>query len=911
MKLNKRFALTLVLSLFGASVGGGALSTTANAADKTSNFDFASCVQSQKSGNVMLLMDESGSIYGDAGSKASDPKNYRITAAKIMVDKLQAVADAYDSKINLLLAGFGDEFKIRSNGNQGWLEIKPGGSPDTIAKLDTAAKNWEKKPGDGNYGETDMYSALEGAQKSFASVDSCKLLVLFKDGSDYQSFNKQVDTEVTDLETQGFLDSKNINKANDSAERQICRAQGLADGFRSTETFVLSVALGSGDFQKLRNLTEGGGNCGALQGYGKLLQVTDPAELPARFARSLDPSFVPASRENNFTFNMTNALSGIGIMTTGDLSAFNEYTITPPATCVGGKAVFKQSGANQGSFGQGVDWNSKWYSKDTFQIAINKAEEATDSCWVGKWTVQPTGSSASKSSSVLQFDANLQAVPAFSEKDFYLTPGGTPKDFSVALRKVTPNSAVVMKKLDKSLSLSVSARVENFAGEVKSQVFSNLNRDALENTQKLEVGDLALGKYRLVLQLDTSVANLGVPLRPVRTEQIIEVRNKSRAPQVQKVVAFGDIDGRNPATKEVQVKQSPDAAYKLELGPKSSSVRTSQSPEGLTYKFAGAEANSVEIPKGNGVSTFSVSIQAATKGNLNKQGLVAGELQIKAIPVGSESNADVLGIPFTANQKAEANVGLQWLFIFLFTILGLAATLGALQFVSWLIAKFPRDADVASRNIKAFVAIGTIQNGAFTSSDLDGVTNDMAWKDILVSANRKTADLANFTFNAKSAGWRLGSSGYGQLTQSNTVGWGSGLDDGETRESSTQPEISLHLQRSWLVMFDKSSLPQSAEGIENASIPATILLVMGQEDAMGSDGGFALGGSNSSSGEKERMLAEVQTTISRRLPGLVQKFAGLRKLKPAKKVSDADAYLNQSTNDFSITSSKDPNDPFA
>jgi hypothetical protein len=180
-----------------------------------------------------------------------------------------------------------------------------------------------------------------------------------------------------------------------------------------------------------------------------------------------------------------------------------------------------------------------------------------------------------------------------------------------------------------------------------------------------------------------------------------------------------------------------------------------------------------------------------------------------------------------------------------------------------------------------------------------------------VSANRKTADLANYTFVAKSAGWRLGSSGYGQLAQSNMVGWGSGLDDGQARESSLQPEISLHLQRSWIVMFDSSALPQSAEGVDAAAIPATILLVMGQEDTLGAEGGFGLGSSNSSSGERERMLAEVQTTISRRLPALLQKSGGTRKVKKAKKASETDSYLSQSNNSFSITSSKDPNDPFA
>lgn len=922
----KKIVSAFLTTLIAASLLSFVSTSTAAAASNTASFDFASCVQNSKSGSVMLLMDESGTIYGTGNKKASDPKNYRLTASKIMLDKLQRVSDVYKAPINLMLAGFGDQFKERSNG---WIKIEPSKPENAISQLDSIAKNWETRATDGNSKETDVYSGFEGAQRAFAQETNCKLMVLFKDGNDWQSFDRDVKTSVSNSEAQALLEKGDRKGAAEVAAEEICRPAGLADGFRGSNIYVLSVALGASDgtsdFNDLRNFTEGKNDCGDLPGYGKLLIVPDAAELPAKFSQVLDPSFVPNSKKNSFQFNMTNALSSIAITTTGDLGAFDAYTITPPPSCSNGKRVFSPADGSTQETAQGVAWNSKWFSDDTFKITITKVDEESDDCWVGKWLVQPTGSKSGNSNSILEFDANLEAFADFGETNFFMTPDGKSKNFTTILRRVDTSSKVEPGELDPSLSLKVSAQFIAPDGKVVENLMSNVSKNDLAISRELTAKkDLPLGTYRVVLMLEASVAGLGVDLRPVRTEQTVVVRNAFAAPKATSALNFGDIDGSKVVEREFEFQQSPDAEFKFDFSSEDSFVDARQHPKDLNYKFVeSSKGSSFIIPKGTGTTKVTIAFQVDGKGSVNKQGLVSGNLIVKAIPVGSESNAELISIPFTANQKADVAEGLRWLFILLFTLLGLAITLGALQLVGWLIAKFPTQRDIAERNIEALSISGTIQGDTFVSNGPNGlsqVTNPSAWHaGVAVDSSRRTAIVSTYSILAKSPGWRLGSPGFGVISAGNLVGWGSGLDsaDGDAESARTgSPVVSLNLQRNWMVLIDRSALPsQSNLNDANTSIPAEIIFIIGA--AAGGpaslDGGFSSSSNNSA--DKDRMLNELQSSIPLQLPHLISKFSGSRDVSSSKSGMFAKKakpeQIQNSGQEFFSFDSKDPNDPFA
>ena len=921
MKLRQTALATLLISALSLGVVGGAISITdkSQAVEGTTPpLDFSACVQANGSGSVLLLMDESGTVYGrlnatGAEAEPSDPNNQRLAASKIMLEKLQRVSDVYKAPVNVMLAGFGDNFVPRT---PGWVSIEPGGSASLQSNFYPIIDNWEERPADGNNRETDMFSSIGGAQAAFADQGKCRLLVLFKDGIDYQRFTEAASGEVSDPEIQRLIENGDKAGAEALAREEICRPGGVADGLRTNEVFLLSVALGSdqdgSDFSDLRGLTEGSSECGDLPGYGKVLATSDPNALPSLFSNALDPRFQPSVRTDNFSFNMTNALSSISILTTG-LGAFTNYTVSAP--CPGGELEFEALTPQQTrDFGPGVSSKSQWFSDQTFKITIDHTN-LEDECWVGEWNVKPNSAGAL---SEIEFDANIEAYSSLVDNQGFLIPGGDPKEYQIALRRTSDKSAINPAELDASISGFVGASFLTQTGGIIEDHYSGPTRLQLTNLagphQVSAPADLRPGDYNLTVELEVRIEGLGVNLRPVRTAQRIQVRNPIQSPFVSQVVDFGDIQGKAAAVKQIQIQQSPDADFTLEWNDEDTKVVVSQHPAGLSYITPALESNSsIEIPRGDGFVTVSIALQPSADGDIQKQGPVAGEIIIAAVPDGSQSNKDFLVIPFIASQKADANIGIQIFFVILLTLLGLAITLGALQFVAWLIARFPTALDVANRDIRALSISGDIVGDTFVPSGNAGfaeLQNHRAWQDISVESNRKTAHITNHSFQAKSGGWRLGSAGYGQMVGSGLVGWGSGLESGDAGTSSLAPQISLHLQRSWLVAIDQSALPTSIdEWNSGKSIPATAILVIGTPAGQEATGDFGVFGASGDNGDKDRMISELQSTIPHRVPNLIKKVSGSRGGGSNASGKSKTGKNAEAQNDFSFT--KDPNDPFA
>lgn len=921
MRLRQTAIATLLISALSLGAVGGAISLSdkSQAVESlTPPLDFSACVQANGSGSVLLLMDESGTVYGrlnatGADAEPSDPNNQRLAASKIMLEKLQRVSDVYKAPVNVMLAGFGDNFVPRT---PGWVQIAPGGSANLQANFYPVIDDWEVRPADGNNRETDMFSSMSGAQAAFADQGKCRLLVLFKDGIDYQRFTESASGEVSDPAIQRLIEDGDKAGAEALAREEICRPGGVADGLRTNEVFLLSVALGSdrdgSDFTDLRGLTEGASECGKLPGYGRVLATSDPNTLPSLFSNALDPRFQPSVRTDNFSFNMTGALSSISILTTG-LGAFTQYTVSAP--CPGGELDFEALTPQQTrDFGPGVSSKSQWFSDQTFKITIDHTS-LEEECWVGTWNVRPNSSGAS---SEIEFDANIEAFSSLLDSQGFLIPGGDAKEYQIALRRTTDKAAINPAELDESISGLVGSSFLTQTGGIIEDHYSGSTRLQLSNLDGVHTvsapADLRPGDYNLTVELEVRIEGLGVNLRPVRTAQRIQVRNPIQAPLVSQTVDFGDIQGNAPVLKQIEIQQSPDADFSLELADADTQVLVSQHPAGLSYITPAVEENSsIQIPRGDGFVTVTIALQPSAEGDIQKQGPVAGEIIIAAVPDGSQSNKDFVVIPFTASQKADANLGIQIFFVILLTLLGLGITLGALQFVAWLIARFPTALDVANRDIRALSISGEIVGDSFVPSGSSGFSelqNHRAWQDISVESNRKTAHITNHSFQAKSGGWRLGSAGYGQMVGSGLVGWGSGLETGDAGTSSSAPQISLHLQRSWLVAIEQSALPTSIdEWNSGKSIPATAILVIGTPAGQEATGDFGAFGATGDNGDKDRMISELQSTIPHRVPNLIKKVSGSKggsskasgKAKGSKKAEDP----------IDSIFTKDPNDPFA
>jgi hypothetical protein len=769
--------------------------------------------------------------------------------------------------------------------------------------------NWEERPADGNNRETDMFSSIGGAQAAFADQGKCRLLVLFKDGIDYQRFTEAASGEVSDPEIQRLIENGDKAGAEALAREEICRPGGVADGLRTNEVFLLSVALGSdqdgSDFSDLRGLTEGSSECGDLPGYGKVLATSDPNKLPTLFSNALDAEFPIKEFRENFEFNMTNALSSVSILTTG-VGAFTNYTVSAP--CPGGELEFEALTPQQTrDFGPGVSSKSEWFNDRTFKITIDHTN-LEDECWVGKWSVRPNQKGAL---SQIEVDANIEAYSSLVDDQGFLIPGGDPKEYQIKLRRISDKSAIDAADLDASITGLVSSSLQTSTGIIEQDHYSGSTRLQLTNLSGPHLVSarqgLEVGEYNLTVKLELEIEGLNIELRPVFVAQRIQVRNPIQRPFVSRVVDFGDIQGKAAAVRKIQIQQSPDADFTLEWNDEETKVVVSQHPAGLSYITPALESNSsIEIPRGDSFVEVSIALQPSADDDIQKQGPVAGEIIIAAVPDGSQSNKDFLVIPFIASQKADANLGIQIFFVILLTLLGLAITLGALQFVAWLIARFPTALDVANRDIRALSITGEIIEDSFIPSGDQAFAelhNHRAWQDISVDSSRKTAHITNTSFQAKSGGWRLGSAGFGKMVGSGLIGWGSGLESGDAGTSSLAPQISLHLQRSWLVMIDGSAMPNSIEEWESGkSIPATVILIIGSPAGGAITPDFMGNGNYEDNLYKDQMISELQASIRHRVPGLIKQAAGSGRAKAVKE---------NPIDEWDFDSKQDPNNPFA
>jgi hypothetical protein len=824
-KLSPFFAGLIALTTVAS--GSAFIATSTSAAPKSIPFDFSSCVENNRSASVVLLMDESQSIYGSGSKQASDPNHLRVAGAQILVANLQQAANTYNSEIKVTLAGFGDKFVTRSSGDNGWVSLQPNKPADGQRQLIELAKDFAELPADGNSRETDTYSALYGAQEAFRSVGGtspCKLLVFFKDGKDFQYFNP-TDTqpvegsdEINALLSVG--DSKSTQEATALAQTEICRAGGLVDGLRQDGVNLLGVGLqsdgGSADWGNFRSIIEGGASAdcegGSVASKGKLILAVTPDDLPFKFADILRPCpngdcSIP---QVITSFKMKSALSSVTLTTSGIADDFDKYSITPPVSCRNGaeQKFDKNLESSNGQFGQGVTWQALWFGKQTVQILLKNVDENDISCWEGTWKVN-TGTAKSK----LDFDADLEAVPVFEDKNLFLVPGDPAKTFKIDIQHPSDesNSSIPLSSFSADVSMTVNGWLEDSSGKNVYTLFPGTNgvtREELIGIQEISVPeDFPLGDYRMVLELSIGVEGFTWPLRPIKTERNIEIREQIATPKFVTDVAFGEIEGSTPKVATVKIDGSKDADFKVSFDDDLTSIQVIQGPQGLSYVVSNPNEQEVIIPKDAVGVELKIAIAPNLEGEVKKQGPLAGNLSIAMIPVGSESEgSQAVTTKFSASQRASVSVGFAAITLLLLMLIGAAISFFTYKLVVSLISRFirPLDADMMGLEAKS-ISVRFLEGEILDENSVrEQVRDSSGWQPVTVAPSRKTVDLGPHEFRAKSVGWKLSSEGRGIISGGNYEGF--------SASSNSEPEIKLNLTTPWVFFVEKEALSDLENG---------------------------------------------------------------------------------------------------
>jgi hypothetical protein len=803
-KLRKLLASALVLLFVAVTLAA------APAQAEKAPFDFMACVKKDRIGSVLVLMDESGTIY------TSDSKNMRVTGAQILADNLQDFANLTGGEIQVQFAGLGDTFKSRSNG---WVSIKAGESGGSDQLKRTAGDIWVKAPSDKNSRETDMLSSIAGAQKELQAAPGCKLMVMFKDGTDWQFFNKGVSTPVEGFaNVQALLAEGKFSEAKALAAQEICRDMGLSDGLRNKDVYTLAVALGQGSFSELNSFVAG--DCGSLPAWGKLLSVSSASDLPFLFSEalggpSIDPTVGP------FSFTMSSALQSFSILSSSD-SPFQNFQVIPPQDCTFNEPVSFGAAlvARTGALSSDVTWTSYKYGLgETVRVVVKHKNRVVDPCWNGEWKIQPNSSNAK---SVFEIDPNLQATAVFADEDIFLIPGSAPTEFQVKLEQTDGETQVDIASIEPSVGIRVTGYLVDSRGIIVRDLLpgGSISRDQIEQPLLLEVDEnVSFGQYKLQLTMALDVPGIDSSyLKKVVWERNIEVRGEIASPTILGgSINFGDIIGTEAKGADVTIQNNSDKDLILDF--KKSTVLIAQGPEGAQYEIVDS-GQTVNLPAKES-TTANIQIRMIKNDQIGVSGILSGELQLVAQVAGADAGKKVeFQQEFYGVQKAELDAEVAtWTSIVILIIMGLL-TLLSIYLVNSFSSRFPKfSAKITENGIE-------LTESPYGSSD--------KWQPVELGSSTRVAKLADVEFVAKSPGLKLAGNSYG--LQKGLSGFGSlnNLQTGDIR----QPKISLSLQHSFAVFVTEQELVSWAK--DNTETDCEVLVVIPSEGLHSGDTESAL-----------------------------------------------------------------------
>lgn len=798
--IEKYSAAATALAL---AVGSFALGSVASPSNAEESYSFSRCVQDKRSANVLIMMDESGSVY------KSDPTNLRVAGAEVLISRLQRVADVYSTSVNVMLAGFGDNFVERLS----WVELKPGATDGSESLVNTA-REWVQP--NSNQRETDTLSSLAGATEALAEKpsDSCKLFVFFKDGVDFQSFNKSQPTVHPDYkDIQDLLDAGKNPEAEAESISEICRKGGLADALRVEDNiFTFGVALNTtkGQNQEVdsfRSLIEGG-ECGELPGKGKLIEIDDTSNLPSIFGSALDPDFIPTNHTGEFTVDMKAALTSVNILSSRIVSTFNDFEITLAPTCPDKEPVRISRGSNIEKMVGSVKVIAKWVganpaTSETLNITLQNTDPTAGTCWVGLWKINP----GTKTYSELYFDADLSAVAKFESASAVLVKGNdgvASQSFSVEIQRPSNKQVVPAGDLDEDLDFKITGYLRDASTKtlVPSSIDSvTITKSSVGQPLTLKVENAELGDYELVLTMAVSVEDFTENLSPISTQTAVEVGTPAAAPTISGVTAFGEIDGISRTRGEVTFQGSKDDDFTISFAAKETRVVATQFPKDIEYQIflpAGA-SDDILIPKGQTITVpveIAVNLSDGQEG-VNAQGSVRGKLIFAAKAKSVPQDAVEVEGEFSATQLASANPISQILWTIFFVVIGVAIPVAALVLITILLSRFPDQSvsgNVTSASFSVRYENGVVTNAAELTQQAADLRN---FHFIDVAQDRKSATVGFDTFRVKVNPFSLKAISHAELSP-NSVGANS-IGDGK-------PYMSLNLGSEWIFHTDLNAV---------------------------------------------------------------------------------------------------------
>lgn len=770
---------------------------------------YGGCLASQNAGDLLILVDESGSLKG------TDAHAARVGAAKYLVKTLGDYADRTNSKLDVAIAGFSDGYHIRQN----WTRLTSASVDSVDAKLQTLAQR--------NSGaDTDYWLALDGARQTLAdhtrgNPDRCQAIAWFSDGKIDFSQRPGVHRPYApgvDLGSQEGV-AEMIRRATES----ICRPGGLADELRSAHVVMLGVGLGGPgrDFDVMSAIATGAGpdgtKCGSItdpkpgtfyrvSNIDQMLFAFDALNPTPRFDDSKPVCREKVCPEARHNFVLDRSVKSVHILGSGSVPGVVPYLISPSGRQL---KLPEQDGETRVAI-DGIPVSYQWPSDSAQTISLHGADNPK---WPGRWAVVYVDTTGRHPEAVSRVAIHISTdiFPALTGYKDSWHAGQVVKGLTFGLvdgqrKPVDPNGLAGQAVMTAVLATDGAAPVTLLDSAPKTDIGKPVEMDLTD----LKPGPATL---RMSLVITTAAppdarGESGTTLTPQRVDLPVRILPRVGLPAPGRRIDFGTVQGTEGATTKLDI-AGPGCAW-IAAGDRPSVVAA---PEGIgtvdVTSTADDPGNCVEAGPGQQVG-LPVTLHTEHDGH----GGLNGKMPIHIAAKDNPGDTQVVDVTFVGSMVRPLSTTNFVLVLLAALLLGPGIPLALLYATKWFVGKIP-GAPMLAERIPVDVESGQVLR--------DGRPFEMADTDLVTPVPGLSGGARRLTVQGVQLSTKLGRNPFGRARVSvEAPGYVSaGSEAPSTDRTGLRASLPLAVHGKWVVLHDPRGPANRAE---------VLLMAPGQAD---------------------------------------------------------------------------------
>lgn len=646
--------------------------------------DFGACFSAEKRAQIVLLIDQSGSL------RKTDPGNQRLVASNYLLQHLADYTSKSNARVDIQIAGFADAYYPRD-----WVTV----SESTLGALQASVKDVTSEA---NFipVDTDYVVALNGARTALAQhrgniPERCQAIAWFTDGLYEVDARKPAQqsrygTSKDYAPGADLTTDAGAKQAMVAGENEMCRPGGLMDQARTEGITILGQGLNSEntvDLSLMTRVVEGkdanGNTCGKVtEPPGRMLSTEDPAELVFAFDALATPGLTPQEfkvptckeelcSEGVVPFTLDDSIGEVHVLAFSPEKNAQPLLVDPAGT----QTQIPGDSTIKGTQGR------------TFEFTLNKDKYPN---WSGGWQLVMTAPQVDNPNKLARVSLKLSSnIETRWVDDLTKKARAGEKLQDVKLKLVDSEKESEIDPSTLMGTLRVNAKIIDAKG-TQFYVMKDADAATLAKPVTVDLTKASPGKAKMMITTDITTASAtkpdgsqvsGTKLQPKITVKSFQLAPSAAFPRptVEKV-DFGTLEGKLAADTKVPLKGKGCAWLK--------EAQTATSPQNVNVKVTSQYSSASKCLKSTGETSMPLTLTIDTLGN----GGVNGKITLVMSASDEATRTIEVPLDFTAQILKPLNATKATVAAALAGFLGVLIPLSILYLLKFLAARIPGDA---------------------------------------------------------------------------------------------------------------------------------------------------------------------------------------------------------------------------